>query len=697
MSDTSMGNKIQVEHLARTAMVYLRQSSPGQVRHNVESRRLQYALAQRASALGFERVQTIDCDLGLSATVGSQRPGFQQLLSAVAMGDVGIVFSRELSRLSRTDKDWCHLMEMCQLFDTLIADEETIYDPNNADDQLVLGIKGTLSVAEMNVLRLRMQRGKEAKAQRGELFCTIAPGYVREGARLVKDPNVRVQEIIALVFQKFLALGSIRQAYRWFLDNRIEVPTNKSLGGKLAIAWKLPAQTFIPSVLHNPVYAGAYAYGRRPVEKVVEQGTIKKRQRPIQPAEHTRILIKDTHEGYISWDTYTRVQAMAEHNGTNFRADEATLAARQGGGLLTGLLRCARCGHKLQVRYWGKQGTTPRYLCHGDYQGSGHYCIGFGGKSVDRFIGDEVCALLAPQGIRASLIALDKIDAAGGQQTKALQRQLQQAQYEAGRAGAQYDQCDPNNRLVAGTLEQRWNEKLAKVAELTRAIEAAKAEQHTLSAAERGAILGLGERFGEVWNHPRCENRLKKRLVRALIKEIIADIDEVQQQLKLIVHWYGGAHTQLTLPRPLPAGKAHRTADEDCALIQKMAVRYSDAEIAQVLSKHGRKTGKGNRWTQSSVGLARRKLGIKPAPPKDPNLLNLVQAQKYLNVSDSTLLRLIEHKLLPATQLASFAPYEINKADLDSGHIAGIVKTLKTTGKLILKGGPLDNQKTLFA
>jgi DNA invertase Pin-like site-specific DNA recombinase len=426
-----MGNKIQVEHLARTAMVYLRQSSPGQVRHNVESRRLRYALAHRASHLGFERVQTIDCDLGLSATVGSQRPGFQQLLSAVVMGDVGIVFSRELSRLSRTDKDWCHLMEMCQLFDTLIADEETVYDPNNADDQLVLGIKGTLSVAEMNVLRLRMQRGKEAKAKRGELFCTIAPSYVRDGVRLVKDPNVRVQEIISLVFQKFLELGSIRQTYRWFLDNRMEVPTNKSQGGKLVIAWKLPAQTFMPSVLHNPVYAGAYAYGRRPVENIVDAGVIKKRQRAIQSAEHTKILIKETHEGYISWDLYTRVQAMAEHNGTNFRADEATLAARQGGGLLTGLLRCARCGHKLQVRYWGKQGTTPRYLCHGGYQGSGRYCIGFGGKSVDRFIGDEVGALLAPQGIRASLIALDKIDAEGGQQIKALERQLQQARYEA--------------------------------------------------------------------------------------------------------------------------------------------------------------------------------------------------------------------------------------------------------------------------
>lgn len=691
-------NKIQAEHLARTAFVYLRQSSPGQVRNNTESQRLQYALAQRAQGLGFERVQIIDIDLGVSATVGSQRPGFQQLLSQVAMGDAGIVFSRELSRLSRTDKDWCHLMELCQLFNTLIADEETIYDPNNSDDQLVLGIKGTLSVAEMNILRLRMERGKHAKAKRGELFCTIAPGYVRDGDRLVKDPNVRVQEVIALVFQKFLEVGSIRQTYRWFLDNRIEVPTNKSCGGKLSLGWKLPAMTFIPSVLHNPVYAGAYAYGRRPLQKILEAGVIKKRQRGPQPVERTPILIQDAHEGYISWQTFQRIQAMAQHNGTNFRADEATLAARDGGGLLTGLLRCARCGRKLHVRYWGKQGAIPRYLCRGDYDSSGgRYCIGFGGKNADRRIADEVCAALSPHGVRASLLALEQIETHSGQHTKALKRQLEQAQYEAERAGAQFDQCDPKNRLVANTLEQRWNEKLTKVAEITRAIQTAESTDSSLTAADRQAILELGERFGDVWNHPKCDNRLKKRLVRTLIREIIVDIDEPNEQLKLIVHWHGGAHTQLTMPRPMPATIAHKTAEADEELIRKMAVRYSDAEIAQVLSKHGRKTGKGNRWTQSSVWIVRRKLGIRPAPPKDPDLFNSVQARKYLNVSDSTLMRLIEEKLLPATQLAPFAPYEIRKADLDNERISTIVRTLKSTGKLVLQGGALDNQKSLFA
>jgi hypothetical protein len=249
---------------------------------------------------------------------------------------------------------------------------------------------------------------------------------------------------------------------------------------------------------------------------------------------------------------------------------------------------------------------------------------------------------------------------------------------------------------VANTLEQRWNEKLSKLAELTHAMETAEATQHCLTATDRQAILGLGERFKEVWNHPNCDNRLRKRLVRTLIKEIVVDIDEPNQQLRLIVHWHGGAHTQLVLPRPMPARIAHKTPDEDYALIQKMAVRYSDTEIAMVLSKHGRKTGKGHRWTKTSVATARRKLGLKPASPRDPNLFNSMQAQRYLGISDSTLMRLIEEKLLPATQVVPFAPYEINKADLDREPIIGIVKRLKSTGKLILQGGPLGNQKSLF-
>ncbi|MEE8307914.1 MAG: recombinase family protein, partial [Gammaproteobacteria bacterium] len=447
-------SKISADHLSRKAIVYLRQSSRSQVIHNLESQRLQYALADRASRLGFKEVEIIDKDLGASASSGArQRPGFQQLLTSVAVGDVGIILSRELSRLSRTDKDWCHLMEICQLFDTLIGDEETVYDPGHFDDQLVLGIKGTISVAELNVLKMRMLQGKEAKAKRGELFTVVAPGYSRAGNQIVKDPNQRVQEAIMLVFNKFQELGSIRQTYCWFLQNNIELPVNKSVGGQMQLVWKLPAQTFISSVLHNPLYAGAYVYGRRPVEKVLEHGEVRKRQTAIRTLEHAKVFIKDHHEGYIDWETYLRYQRMIDNNGTNFQPDEAVLAVREGHGLLTGLLRCARCGHKLHVRYWGKQGTTPRYFCNGHHASGGDYCIGFGGTTVDQRVAQEVLQVVSPEGVAASMQAIETLDECRSDHQQALQRQLQQVEYEAQRAFSQYDQADPANRLVVDTLE----------------------------------------------------------------------------------------------------------------------------------------------------------------------------------------------------------------------------------------------------
>ena len=281
----------------------------------------------------------------------------------------------------------------------------------------------------------------------------VAPGYIREGNQIAKDPNRRVQNAIMLVFNKFQALGSIRQTYGWFLENKIELPANKPVGGQIQLVWKLPAQTFIPSILHNPLYAGAYVYGRRPIEKVFEQGEVRKRQTAIRTPEQAKVFIKDHHEGYIRWETYLRYQRMIDNNGTNFQADESTLAVRGGHGLLTGILRCARCGHKLQVRYWGKQGTTPRYFCNGDYASRGRYCISFGGSTADQRVADEVLQVISPEGVAASVRAIEKLDNSHSDHQQALQRQLQQVEYEAQRAFLQYDQADPCNRLVTDTLE----------------------------------------------------------------------------------------------------------------------------------------------------------------------------------------------------------------------------------------------------
>ena len=348
MTNVDLNAKITPAHQARKAVVYLRQSSLAQVKHNTESQRLQYALKDSASAYGFTRVEIIDCDLGMSASSGAPaRAGFKHLLASIALGEVGLVLSRELSRLSRTDKDWCHLLELCQIFNTLIGDAHNLYDLNRMDDQLVLGIKGTLSVVELNTLKLRLQHGREAKAKRGELGRCLAPGYVMDPVgQIVKDPNLRVQQAMALVFSKFAELASVRQTHRWFHEERIELPVNKARGDRFELHWQRPTLSFVNGVLHNPLYAGAYVYGRRPIEVVVKNGEAVKQQRSARPPEAASVFIPDHHPGYIDWAQYQRHQDVMRNNGGNFMKDDAALAVRGGQGLLSGLLRCARCGRK---------------------------------------------------------------------------------------------------------------------------------------------------------------------------------------------------------------------------------------------------------------------------------------------------------------------------------------------------------------
>jgi DNA invertase Pin-like site-specific DNA recombinase len=700
MSHPEPVHKVTPEHLTRKAIVYLRQSSLQQVRQNRESQRLQYALVDKARALGFNDVEVIDCDLGASASTGAhQREGFKQLLASIAMGDVGIVLSRELSRLSRTDKDWCHLTELCQIFNTLIADADNLYDLNRLDDQLVLGIKGTLSVVELKVLKLRLLQGMVEKAKRGELVRILAPGYVRDlDGNIVKEPNLRVQESIELVFKKFRALGSIRQTYRWFHEEKIELPVNKAIGGRFQLVWKLPSQSFVSDVLHNPLYAGAYVYGRRPTEVVVKDGEAVRRQESVRAPEEASVFIRDHHERYISWAEYERNQHMMRSNGGNFNRDESVVTVRTGHGLLTGLLRCARCGRKLHIRYWGKSGTAARYLCDGDFPTGGHYCLGFGGASVDKRVGEEILNAISPLGVKASIASIERLSDEDSDRRAALTRQLQQVEYEAQRVFDQFNQVDPANRLVAEVLERRWNEKLEAVGKLKSELDAGGATPPPLSRPETEAITALGENFASVWNDAACPMLLRKKIARTVINEILVDLDDETQRLRFIIHWHGGCHTRLEMPKPLSGAVAHKTSLEDLELIETMARRYRDDEIARVLSKLGRRTGKGNRWTQSRVAYVRKKYAIAAPDPKtlNPDILTLGQATRYCGVSDTALMRLIKESILAVEQVAPYAPLEINRADLASEPVASILGRLKATGKLILKGDTLGNQTRLF-
>jgi len=690
--------KITPEHLGRKAVVYLRQSSEGQVRNNLESQRLQYAMTERARALGFGTVEVIDTDLGASAAVGAERrEGFQRLLGSVAIGEVGIVLSRELSRLLRTDRDFCQLVELCQVFDTLIGDEQTIYDVSRMDDQLVLGIKATMSVAELKVIRMRLVAGKENKARRGELYPRLPPGYVWSPTHtLVKDPNLRVQEAIALVFTKFRETWSIRQTFKWFRDNAIELPVTNACNGEVRLVFQVPRSTFVAGVLHNPIYAGAYVWGRRRTEVRWQDGRLIRRQGAASAPEEARVFLRDHHEGYIDWTTFEENQRMIQRNDFRGESDETAGAVRSGKGLLAGLLRCGRCGRKLYVRYWGKSGTSARYLCSGTFSADGgSYCLGFGGATLDRRFEAEIVRAVSPLGVRASLRALDGLGTEQEAQRRALHRQLEQLEYEAARAFEQYNQVDPRNRLVALELERRWNATLAEVEQVRKSLTEVDAECQPVSSEERAALKHLGEHFADVWNDPGCSIEIKKQLVRAVVEEVLVD-EEPAGTLSLIIHWKGGSHTAFSMPKPSPK-TVQRTAEEDLDVIRKMAPRYCDGDIARVLNKLGRKTGKGWPWSQLAVKTARRNHGIegRSVSIDDPEVLTLQGAARYTATSDTTIKKLVDGGVLPMHQDVPYAPWEIRRADLDSPGVRAILETLRQTGRVRL-GDKLAAQREFF-
>src|SRR5580693_409483 len=483
MTELLHNPKIKPEHLARKAIVYLRQSSERQVRQNKESQLLQYAMAERVRALGWQQVEIINSDLGSSAGLAAaQREGFERVLSLVALGEVGIVGSREVSRLSRTDKDWCRLLEVCQIFGTLIADEQQIYDLNNLDDQLVLGIKGTLSVVELKVIRQRMLAGQESKARRGELFKRLPIGYARDPVgKIMFHPDRRVCEAIQLVFAKFRELWSVRQTFQWFRDHDRELPVN--------------------------------------------------------PIQECRVFIRDHHVGYINWATYEENQRMIRRNSVNRQGDESMAAIRAGQGLLVGLLRCGHCGRKLHVRYWGGSGVNARYLCKGDYDDGGRYCLGFGGASVDRRLGQELLTVISPFGVEASLKALEELSAGDAAQRAALSNKLEQLEYEAKKAFEQYDAVDARNRLVAGELERRWNEKLEEITIVKQRLSSLNEKRWSLSSDEEERIRLMGESFAESWHSDSCPPTLKKMIFRTTMEEIVVRADADKKTLEFTIHW----------------------------------------------------------------------------------------------------------------------------------------------------------------
>jgi len=562
----------------------------------------------------------------------------------------------------------------------------------------VLGIKATMSVAELKVLHQRMQQGMEAKARRGELVRLLPPGYVRDASgQIVKDPDQRVQQAIQQVFRIFRQKRSIRQTFTWFQGRGLELPVHQHHEATTRLVWKVPSQPFIGSMLHNPCYAGAYVWGQRQTELVVIEGKLTKRTSKWQRPEACRVFIPNHHEGYIDWETFEDNLRIMHNNATKTDPDEAVGAVRAGKALLAGLLRCGHCGRKMHVSYWGKSGTSPRYRCKGTFDAGGTYCVMFGGAGVDRRFTQELLSVISPLGLQASLEALEGLKQREHEQRQTLAHKLEQLQYEAQRAFEQYNEVDPRHRLVAAELERRWNAKLEEVEAVQAALAALSQPQRALTDGDRTTILRLGERFADVWDSPHCPMELRKTIVRTVVREVIVSEEVAGERLRFVVHWQGGSHTSFDMPKP-QWGIADKTAPDTIELLRQMAVRYSDEEIARVLNKHGRRTGKGNRWTTNRVGAARRRYVIdghrRPCP--DPEVFSLQQAARYCGVSSTTIKRLVASGVLKRDQVTPWAPWEIKRADLESEVIRQALAHLQAAGKLPVVGNDSATQQTLF-
>ena len=663
--------RITPDHLDRGAFVYIRQSTADQVLNNHESQRRQYGLVERAHALGWKTVEVIDDDLGRSGS-GVARPGFEKLLAAICEGRVGAVVSIEASRLARNGRDWHTLLDFCGLDGTLILDEDGVYDPRHPNDRLLLGIKGTMSEMELSLFRQRSLEALKQKARRGELLLNVAVGYLKApNDRIEKDPDRRVHDAISLVFTKFDELQTVRQVHLWMRQKRLPLPSvGYGVEGR-QITWKLPVYNTLHHMLTNPIYAGAYAFGRTGSRTMIEGG----RKRIVRGFRKDRatwdVLIHDHHEGYIRWMDFERNQRLISDN-ANGKSFMSRGSIRRGEALLAGLLRCGHCGRKLHVAYSGAGGNTGRYHCRGGHLNhGGDRCISFGGMRIDRAIGMEVIQRLQPLGIQAALDALDEQRAEDAEKCRQVELALEQARFEAARAHRQYDVVDPENRLVAADLEQRWNARLLTVRALEQERDMlAASPQSALTDAERSRLLALGADVEQAWRSPAASSATRKRIVRTLIDEIVVRVEN--DSLDAVIRWQGGDHTALSVPKN-HVGQHRWSTDADVVeLVTELARQLPDQSIAAVLNRAGKTTGRGNGWTRSRVCFLRNHRNIAPyrsGERAERGEVTLDEAADILNVSEATVRRLIATGILPAHQFCKGAPWVIRSADLEQENV----------------------------
>jgi DNA invertase Pin-like site-specific DNA recombinase len=682
-----MSEKIRSTHLDRAAYVYVRQSTMQQVRTSRESQRRQYSLADRARDLGFREVRVIDTDLGRSGSGVQTRPGFAALLVAVCDSQAGAVLAIEASRLARNNREWHHLVDLCALTDTLVIDDDGIYDPQMINDRLLLGLKGTMSEFELSLFRQRAREAIRQMVERGEVITRVPVGYVRTEGNAhgcEKTPDRQVQEAIHGVFAKFRELGSARQVLLWYRREDVLLPTHRRLyAGELT--WQRPTYAEVLKILTNPLYAGAYAHGRtRSATAVGAGGVVRKRRGQRVPMDQWPVLIRDHHEGYISWDEFLRTQQSLASN--NAMSGLTAGAAKQGTALLGGLLRCQRCWRMLSVVYTGPA-RSPRYFCASPTKEGRDTskCVCFGGRRVDDAVVQQVITAIRPLAVDASLDAHARLLAGIDEKRRALARMVEKARYEVDRARRQYDAVDPANRLVASELERRWNEALVTLHDAEGRLAATNVESQPPNEEERNRLLTLGGDLEALWEHPDASVVLKKRILRTVLTEIVADVTEDRREALLWLHWAGGVHTQLRVRLPHIGEHRYKTDQTAVDLISELVKVSDDKQIAAALNRLGFRTAKGYTWKASHVAAVRGFRAIPAFDRRSPrSWVTMTEASHELGISIKWIDRLLRRGILPGRQVIARTPWIIERVSLCLPDVQRAVENIRSRSKLPL-------------
>ena len=658
-------NKVERQHLERKAYVYVRQSTMAQVERNVESRERQYEFTERAVSLGWDRseVVVLDGDTARSAKSTDRRDEFQQLVAEVGLGRVGIVLGIEVSRLSRRNADWYGLLDLCALTDTLIADIDGIYHPALHNDRLLLGLKGTMSEAELHVLRMRLRGGSLHKAGKGELRVPLPAGLEYDETGLVRiTPDEAVADAIATVFSYFDQLQSARQVMLRLIEEDRKVPRKASSDRR--VRWATATYKAIHEILTNPVYAGAYAYGRKQTERRVQDGVIRERQRRAT-REQWHVCIEGHHPGYITFERYLANQERLRANWRPPRG-EGGGAAREGRALLQGLIRCGRCGRKMQVGYSGKT-LVPNYSCvRGNQLYGTKRCQSVGGRRIERVVLDAVFEALQPAGIEATLRAIEHATSDHQARLRSAELELERAQIHAERARRQFDACEPENRLVARTLEREWEQRLIDVRRAERAIaETATKRPDPLTEQEIAWCRRAGADLGKVFHAPTTSDRERKQLLRAILTDVVVTVDRATEQhaAELRVVWEGGATTEHTVSLPRTGSHTRCTDQDTVALVRQLAEQYPDKQIAAILARQRRRTGAGNQFTAHRVAGLRAHNNIPACPVRttnhDGDMVTIAKAASELGVSTATVHRWLREGFICGEQITPGAPWQI--------------------------------------